>query len=59
VTDAAGRFHLELGRSEVLPTRLTVDAGGYGSHLHAISMSANAGLRLEIFMTFDRGCPAR
>jgi hypothetical protein len=59
VTDAAGLFHLDLGRSQPLPTRLTVDARGYGSHLHAISMSANAGLRLEILMTSDRGCPAR
>jgi hypothetical protein len=55
----AGRFRLDLGRSGALPTRLTVDAGGYGSHLHAISMTANAGLRLGIFMTSDRGCPGR
>jgi hypothetical protein len=59
VTDTGGQFRLELNRGRALPTRLSVSARDYGPHLHAISMSDGAGLRLEIFMTSTRGCPSR
>ncbi|MDQ6633863.1 MAG: hypothetical protein M3Z10_03810 [Gemmatimonadota bacterium] len=51
VTDSAGLFRIELDRNEALPTRLYVSAALFESHLHSIRMSADAGLRLEIFMT--------
>jgi hypothetical protein len=55
-TDSAGLFRLDLSRTRALPTRLSVIAPGFEPHLHAISMSANAGLRLEIFMTHHQIC---
>ena len=58
VTDSAGLFRLELNRREALPTRLYVFAAGFGSHLHPIRMSADTGLRLEVFMTYQQVCSA-
>jgi hypothetical protein len=55
-TDTAGLFRLELSRSQALPTRLSVRKLNFDPQLHPISMTANAGLRLEIFMTYDPIC---
>jgi hypothetical protein len=59
LSDSAGVFRLELNRKEALPTRLYIFAAGFESHLHPIRMSADAGLRLEIFMTSRQVCEAK
>jgi hypothetical protein len=55
-TDTAGLFRLELSRSQALPTSLSIRRLSYDPQLHPISMTANAGLRLEIFMTYHPMC---
>jgi hypothetical protein len=56
MTDTAGQFRLELSHSDALPTRLSATAPDFQPHLHPISMSVKAGLRLEIFMTSEPIC---
>jgi hypothetical protein len=58
-SDAEGLFRLELSRGAALPTRLSVAARDFDAHLHAIGMSENAGLHVEIFMTSTRSCLSR